>query len=210
DIERIQKFTSDGKFLSAWGESGKGPGEFVVAAGIGIDKKQGALYLADFYNKRVSKFTLEGKFLSQIGTSGRAFSGALHYPTDAYVDDKGNVYVADSYNYRIQKFSSSGEFVNKWGGPFGLGIRGKWRGWFYVPSGVTVDEQGHIIVADSANNRVVILSSDGKYLAEWNSEGSGGLYSPTRVAVGNGGVIYVADTAQDRIVVLKYKKDATR
>jgi DNA-binding beta-propeller fold protein YncE len=120
------------------------------------------------------------------------------------VDNTGNVYVADTYNNRIQKFDSSGDYMAKWGGPFGLGIRGEWRGWFTVPSGVAVDGKGRIIIADSANNRVVILSSDGRYLAEWKSNISTNLFSPTRVAVGKGGVIYVVDTAENRIVTLKY------
>ncbi|HIE64760.1 MAG: NHL repeat-containing protein [Nitrospira sp.] len=53
DLDRIQVFTHDGVFLNQWGESGEAPGQFTVAAGLGLDRKRGRIYLAEFYNKRV-------------------------------------------------------------------------------------------------------------------------------------------------------------
>lgn len=203
DLDRVQVFSGEGTFLDQWKKS---DGDFGVAAGIGIDVKEGAVYIAEFYGKIVEKFTLGGKFVGKVGSSGRALSGALHYPTDVFVDPKGNVYVADAYNNRIQKFDKNGGFVAKWGGPLGLGLPGKWGGWFKVPSGVAVDDDGRVYVADSANRRVVAMSPDGDFLAEWKIKEESLLFSPTRAAVGNDGTIYAADTARNRIVALKYRR----
>ncbi len=204
DLDRIQKFSPEGSFLGQWGRSGGRPGEFNVAAGIHIDIERDVIYIADFYNKRVEKFSLDGKFISQLGTTGRIFSGALHYPTDTFVDEQGYVYVADAYNNRIQKFDPQGNHIAKWGSLFGLGIPGRWSGWFKVPSGVTVDPEKRIYVADSANNRVVALSHEGDFLAEWKMKGDNPLFSPTRIAAGLNGVVYAVDTAGNRILTLRY------
>jgi DNA-binding beta-propeller fold protein YncE len=203
DLDRIQVFSPNGAFLAQWEVTGKG--EVTVAAGIGIDRNTGAIYLAEFYGKRVEKFTPDGKFIAQVGRPGRVMGGALHYPTDVHLDQKGGVYVADAYNNRIQKFDKNGVFRAKWGGPFGLGIPGGWRGWFRVPSGVAVDGGGRIYVADSANQRVVVMSAEGRFLAQWKTGQESVLFSPTRVAVGKDGTIYAVDTARDRIVALNYR-----
>ena len=203
DLDRIQVFSSEGNFLNQWKKIG---GDFGFAAGIGIDRKEGAIYVAEFYGKIVEKFDLGGKFVAKVGSSGRALSGALHYPTDVFVDQNGFVYVADAYNNRIQKFDKNGNFVAKWGGVLGLGLPKKWGGWFTVPSGVAVDDNGRIYVADSANQRVIAMSPGGEFLAEWKTGEKSLLFSPTRVAVGKDGTIYAADTARNRIVALKYRQ----
>jgi tripartite motif-containing protein 71 len=52
---RIQKFTSDGKFITQWGSAGKGTGEFYGPAGIAVDS-QNNVYISDHYNNRIQVF----------------------------------------------------------------------------------------------------------------------------------------------------------
>lgn len=205
DNDIIQQFRSDGTYLGQWGKSGKAPGEFTVAAGLALDPKRKRVYLAEFYNKRVEAYDLHGHLLFQVGTPGRIKSGALNYPADIALDAAGNIYVADAYNHRIQKFSPDGKFLDKWGGIFGLGMPGSFPGWFRVPSGVAVDENGRIFVADSANHRVVVMSERGKIIDSWKLDIPTELYSPTRIATGYGNRIYAADTANDRVLVFEFK-----
>lgn len=203
-LDRIQVFDSEGEYLFSWGSAGEDPGEFQAPAGIDSGP-EGDIYVADFYNHRVQRFGADGKFVGFVGTSGRFWSGALHYPTDIFVDAVGNIFVADAYNYRIQKFLPEGRFCHKWGGPFGWGIPGRWLGWFRVPSGIAVGPKGTMVVADSANHRVVFLDPNGVPLQSWPLPESDRLkmYSPTRVVIGPEERIYVVDTAHDQIIVLK-------
>jgi DNA-binding beta-propeller fold protein YncE len=76
---RIQKFTSDGTFITKWGSTGSGDGEFRFPTGIAIDK-DGNVYVADFSNNRIQKFTSNGTFITQVGSiewndNTRSFEG---------------------------------------------------------------------------------------------------------------------------------------
>src|SRR5688572_17979175 len=53
---RIQKFTSDGKFITKWGTEGNKDGEFSIPEGIDLDSHEN-VYVADTGNSRIQKFT---------------------------------------------------------------------------------------------------------------------------------------------------------
>jgi len=94
--DRIQKFTSSGGFLSAWGTLGSGSGQFNVPGHMALDSA-GNVYVADTFNNRVEEFTSNGTFLTSIGTMGSGI-GQLVYPNGLVVDISGSVYVADTGN----------------------------------------------------------------------------------------------------------------
>ena len=75
---------------------------------------------------------------------------------------------------------------------------------FNVPTGVVIDPNGRVHVADSANKRAVLLDSDGAFLATWKiiEDARPEMYSPTRVAT-DGRLAYFVDTSNHRIVVLE-------
>ncbi|MBI2890167.1 MAG: hypothetical protein HYY13_05220, partial [Nitrospirae bacterium] len=75
-----------------------------------------------------------------------------------------------------------------------------------VPTGVAVERNGRVHVADSANKRAVLLDARGGFLAEWKLEMDAHpeMYSPTRVTAADGRAYY-ADTSNDRIVVLEVR-----
>jgi DNA-binding beta-propeller fold protein YncE len=101
--DRIQTFNATGKFLTTWGKTGTGPGEFKTPAGIGIDKHDN-IYVTEIGNDRVQVFDKTGKFITMWGKkgSGNGEFGNLH---GVIVDkETGLVYVADTGNNRIQVF----------------------------------------------------------------------------------------------------------
>ena len=67
--DRIQKFTNDGAFLTSWGSSGTGDGQFNFPRGLSTDEL-GNLYVADRNNHRMQKFTGTGSFLTAWGSFG--------------------------------------------------------------------------------------------------------------------------------------------
>ena len=105
---RIQKYTSEGKFLSQWGVRGSEPGEFNLPWGIGVDISDN-VYVADWRNDRVQKFDSSGQYLETIGGSGE---GSLNRPSGVSVDRNGNIYVTDWGNERLQVFDSNGKAIS--------------------------------------------------------------------------------------------------
>ena len=67
---RIVKFSSDGKFIKAWGKEGTGPGEFNVPHGLALDSA-GRLFVADRANNRLQIFDQDGNFLAEWKQFGR-------------------------------------------------------------------------------------------------------------------------------------------
>src|SRR5204863_9665515 len=61
---RIVKFTSDGKFIKAWGKKGSEPGESDIPHALATDTR-GRLFVADRQNNRNPIFDQDGKFLDQ-------------------------------------------------------------------------------------------------------------------------------------------------
>jgi hypothetical protein len=75
---RVQKFDSQGNYLSQFGSPGTGNGQFNGATGIAIDAS-GNVYVTDAGNARVEKFDTNGNYLSQFGSPGGG-NGQFHGP----------------------------------------------------------------------------------------------------------------------------------
>ena len=52
----IQKFTSEGVFVSQWGTKGSGDGQFSHPSGVAVSS-DGSVYVADYANNRIQKFS---------------------------------------------------------------------------------------------------------------------------------------------------------
>jgi sugar lactone lactonase YvrE len=72
---------------------------------------------------------------------------------------------------------------------------------FYLPEGVATDSSGHVYVADTYKQRIQKYRSNGDFITQWGSQGSGeGQFEgPRGVAVDSAGCVYVADTLKHRI-----------
>jgi len=92
-VNRIMKFSKDGKFVKAWGKRGSGPGEFDTPHSIAIDSR-GRIFVADRTNSRMQIFDQDGRFLDQWKQFGR--------PSGVYIDRNDNMIVADSQSNSAQ------------------------------------------------------------------------------------------------------------
>jgi len=77
---------------------------------------------------------------------------------------------------------------------------GNKAGFLSQPTDVFVDSKDNIYVADTGNNRIVKLDSNGKFLCSFTCNDT--LSSPGGVFVSDNGDIYIADTLNERIVHL--------
>ncbi len=83
-----------------------------------------------------------------------------------------------------------------------FGSAGTAPGQFKLPYGVALDGAGNVLVADSDNGRVQLMSATGDPLAAWGSDGPGPghFVRPRDVAVSPiSGDIYVADTDSNEV-----------
>ena len=92
-----------GRFLTTWGSSGNGDGQFDGPFGVAVDGS-GNVFVVDDGNNRIQKFTNTGAFLTTWGSSGSG-DGQFIMPLFVAVEGSGNVFVADNNNNRIQKFA---------------------------------------------------------------------------------------------------------
>lgn len=260
---RISNFSPDGALLGAWGEHGHAEGQLDRPSGIAFDAEEN-LYVADTRNHRIQKFTKDGRFLFAWGRFGGG-EGEFNMPWGIAVDDEGAVYVADWRNDRVQKFDAEGRFGFVIGQPRDAagadadaaadpttcpfpdwlarghvseadGVRARAaKGVLSRPSGVAVDRDGDIYVADWGNNRVQLFNAEGRYVQQFLGDGTlsrvGREYllanamplrlremvdleqqkwfkSPISVRVDDAGHMYVPDYGCHRIQI--YQKEADR
>ncbi len=119
--DRIQKFDSNGGFVSTLGSECKVndhpddkdfcDGMFNFPFGLAVDRNDN-VYVADMLNNRIQVFDPNGKFLEKWGSrcdvddqNPDACDGRFLFPYGLDIDpSKGTVFVADTANNRIQKF----------------------------------------------------------------------------------------------------------
>ena len=90
---RVIKFTSDGDYITEWGGTGYGPGQFRTLHAIEIDPS-GRVFVGDRSNSRIQIFDQEGTHISTWTQFGR--------PSGIFIDTDGTIYVADSESDNVQ------------------------------------------------------------------------------------------------------------
>jgi DNA-binding beta-propeller fold protein YncE len=194
--DRIQKFSKDGTFITAWGEEGEGNGQFLHTHGIDLDS-DGNVYVSDRDQPSIQKFSSDGAFINKWGSEGTA-DGQFIQPWDVSVSQDDRIFVPDYGNDRIQIFSKDGNFITAWGAP------GSGPGQFDGPAVVAFDSEGNVYVTDSGNHRVQKFTSNGTYITEWGEEGqeNGQFSMPEGLAVDPlSSNVYVSDTSNNNVQV---------
>jgi len=142
-----------------------------LPTGLAVDTA-GNVYVADTQNHRIRKITTDGKIATVFGTGQPNYNGdggagsesPIFYPEGVALDSAGNLYVADTFNHRIRKLSAAGVVTTVAGNGVatfrGDGAAANAASLNY-PRGVFVDASGNILIADSINNRVRMVTENG-------------------------------------------------
>jgi sugar lactone lactonase YvrE len=146
EYDRIQKFTSDGRFLLQWGGHGSEPGQFARPQSMALDEDEN-LWVTDACNHRIQVFDRQGKLLKILGREGSA-PGELFYPYGLILGPDDTLYVAEYGNDRVQKLRRDGQSLGWWGS------HGQKPGELHSPWALVRDRAGRIHVLDTLNHRV--------------------------------------------------------
>ena len=140
------------KPVLAVGKRGKANDELYQPRGLALDEPNQLIYIADCSNSRIQVVSFAGKFLKSFG------QGILKAPWGIAVTED-NVFVTDwDLDALIQFSKKDYKLVRR------TGTKGRGEGQLNSPSGLCIDYNGDVYVADCYNHRVSVFSKDLNFL----------------------------------------------
>jgi sugar lactone lactonase YvrE len=212
------------------------------ALGSGFNQPQGIakdgngnLYIADTANNRVVRYSILNQAQTVIaGTGTAAYTGdgsaataaTLSGPKAVAVAADGTIYIADTGNNAVRQINAVTGIISTFAGgaatvcslatnTFGDGCLGT-QATFSSPSGLAIDANGLLYVADTGNNRIrtvptntfgVLTVVGGGTVCSSASDAVGDgcnvlqatLAGPTKLRFDIPGNLYIADTGNNRV-----------
>ena len=144
-----------------------------------------------------------------------AVSAQLNYPSSVFVDREGNLYIADTFNHRVRRVDYQTGIISTVAGTGKAGFNGDGilasTAQLSTPTGVFVDGNGNLFIADRTNRRIrmvnnrsgLISTVAGTGIAGYNGDDiiaiSALLAAPWSVYVDNNGNLIILDTGNYRV-----------
>lgn len=169
-------------------------------AGVAV-ASDNVLYVIDTARDHIRIFDPDGTPLATWGEAGGdpgqfrfSLFQDLGAAGDLAVGPDGSIYVADTFNNRIQKLATDGTFLLAWGDG------GSEPGHIFEPSGIGVDAEGRVYVAEASG--VQVFDGHGQFLDSWDGVQADGapLIQAADVAIDSVGVAWVTDRSLHRVV----------
>ncbi len=223
---RLRKYTQDGQVSTVAGNGiqgnadGTGIGAFFNepwGVCVGTD---GFIYVADTRNNLIRKVSPEGEVTTFAGSGnyggsdGVGINSSFGNPTGLEMDEDGNLYVADHLTHVIRKITPEGVVSTVAGVAGSAGFQDGFgnNARFHRPYGLTLDNEGNILVADEWNHRIRKITPDG-YVTTIGGNGNIGYVNgydteaefnyPWDIAVDEDGNLYVGDGYNEVIRIME-------
>jgi sugar lactone lactonase YvrE len=221
---RIRKITASAEVTTVAGSGVAGhwdgyktAAEFAVPTDVAIDNN-GNVFVTDKVYNFIRKITPTGMVSTFAGSGfnswveGQGTDAGLNNPSSITIDPAGNLYVMEEQNSAIRRITPNGQVTTFSGRPhnytpsFMDGTASVAR--FNLASGIAIDKDGILFVADRENHRIRKVTPDGSVTTVagtgefGNVDGpatSAAFALPSGVAVDGSGNIYVADEANNSI-----------
>lgn len=172
-------------------EMAEGYRRFAAPSGIALGP-EGRVFVADAELKRVFLLDRQGNGVGVMG------DGQLDRPTGiAWDANAALLYVSDTYAHSIKVFDMTGRLVRT------IGRRGEAPGEFNYPTHLAL-AQGKLLVADTMNARVQVLSLDEDEPPQVIGRRGvmvGDLVRPKGVAADSEGNYYVVESYHDHLLI---------
>jgi len=144
---QVYKYSPDGTLFMTLGKKGGGRNaEYFYQPNAVAVAPNGDIFVSEGHSDaegtpdRVLKFDRNGTFLKSWGRLGKG-PGEFIQPHALAFDSKGRLFVGDRSNNRIQIFDQDGNYIGEWTQ-------------FSRPSGIAIDRQDNIYMADSESGGV--------------------------------------------------------
>ena len=138
---RVLHFDKDARFVNQWYGNSWGPGKFESVHGIGVDPKNGDVWLGDRDQYRLVVYSGAGKFIKTL--SMKNLTCAVHF------DSAGNLWVATGNDGQLINIDRNGNVL----GAVGKG-RGTAEGQFMETNFIAIDTQGNLYTGDTTVPRI--------------------------------------------------------
>jgi uncharacterized protein (TIGR03437 family) len=227
----VRAFTTAGKWIGYAGTgvpSFSGDGGSAASAALNSVNDlaadlNGNLFIADGVRlRRVDPVgnivTVAGDgYVHSVGDGGPATMAQLYQPSAPTLDSAGNLFIADSGTERVRQVMRDGTVTTLAG--TGAAARGAADGSpagsvaLNTPMGVAMDSSGNVLVADTYNHRVVMVTPArairtvaGTGTSGASPDGTGPLVAqlraPRAVCADRTGNLYIVDTSNHRVLRL--------
>ena len=230
--KRIQIFSSEGKFITEFGQQGPGAERLGEPWSVAFSRSGDVIVCHERARqpRKIAVFAESGEFIKHITNKH------LKDPIGVSVGRDGHLIVCDGGDKTIKVLSPDGtELFQSFSAPdrdgspwfavyhqekffascdcvkvfnkegvflYNIGSEGSGDGQFIGPDGLAVDTFGRLIVCDWNNNRLQVFTLDGKFVTKIEPQ-STGLGRPCSVAVSNDGRLFVTDEEKDCVHVFQ-------
>jgi uncharacterized protein (TIGR03437 family) len=214
--------TFAGTGVAGTGQEGLTPSETPLRGPRGVcTGRDGSVYIVDTDNHRVLVAPPAGVVTTFAGNGSPGDAGdgesarmaQLNLPSACALDGSGDMFIADTANHRIREVTATGAIATVAGsgaagyvGDGGAATAAE----LYAPSGVAVDGNGNLFIADTGNHAIRLVTPDGAIhtIAGQGTAGFSGdrgeglaafLNSPSGMLLDGAGDLYFADTGNNRV-----------